>query len=155
MKKAILSSEIDLRLQPSYLLWGWWCLFSMLVVACLWWKLPVGWAVSGTGLYCIVSVWQWTKLVATSHQQSLQAVRVNVYGQMTVMNRMGQVFYADVLPDSVVHPWCMVLHLELRPLQEEADAAFLSRKERFLVLPDQADRKSLAALRVWLRWGQA
>lgn len=155
MKKAILSSEIDLRLQPSYLLWGWWCLFSMLVVACLWWKLPFGWAVSGTGLYCIVSSWQWTQLVATPWKHSIQTIRVDVFGHMTITNRSDQVYQATVLADSVVHPWCLVLHLHLDAMDEDSSTESCARNQRILLLPDQVEKGQLTAFRVWLRWGQA
>ncbi|WP_228518738.1 hypothetical protein [Methylophilus sp. 13] len=154
MKKAILSTEIDLRLRPSYLLWGWWCLFSMLVMACLWWKLAFVWALSATAVYGLASGWHWTQLAATSWKHSIQRLRVDVYGQMTVVNRTGQVYQVSVLPDSVVHPWCLVLHMQLQLLHEAA-AEPIMRTQRMLLLPDQADRASLTALRVWLRWGQA
>ena len=44
MKKAILSTEIGLRLRPSKFLWGWWWLFSILVVFSLVYSLPWRWA---------------------------------------------------------------------------------------------------------------
>jgi hypothetical protein len=154
MKKAILSSEIDLRLQPSYFLWGWWCLFSMLVMACLCWKLPFGWALCGIGLYCVVSGWQWTQLVATSWKQSIQTMRVDVFGHMTITNRAGQRYEASVLADSVVHPWCLVLHLHLRAMDEDSPTEACVRNQRILLLPDQVNKRHLKAFRVWLRWGQ-
>lgn len=82
-------------------------------------------------------------------------MRVDVYGQMTVVTRIGQLYQVSVFPDSVVHPWCLVLHLQLLPIYEETETESLPRTQRMLLLPDQADSASLTALRVWLRWGPA
>jgi hypothetical protein len=154
MKKAILSSEIDLRLRPSTLLWGWWWLFSMLMMISLWWTLPFAWAAAGMGIYCIASGWQWTQLTATSWKKSIQTLRVDVYGQMTVTNQAGQAYQASVLPDSIVHPWCLILHLQLLSVAEDSAVESSPYHQRILLLPDQADSGTLSALRVWLRWGQ-
>lgn len=125
----------------------------MLVMACLWWKLAFVWALSATAVYGLASGWHWMQLVATPWKHSIQSVRVDVYGQMTVVNRAGQVYQVSVLPDSVVHPWCLVLHLQMLPLHEAAPES-MPRTQRMLLLPDQADSASLTALRVWLRWGR-
>jgi hypothetical protein len=162
MKKAILSSEIGLRLRPSKFLWGWGWLFSMLVVFSLVYSLPLRWAALAVLAYILVCVWQWTQLPATRWPWSVQSLRVDVFGQMTLTDKRGHTWSFAVLPDSVVHPACIVLHLTaLVPEEDELSlvktpSALMTRwfrPKRLLILPDQADTQALQALRVWLKWG--
>ncbi len=162
MKKAILSSEIGLRFRPSKFLWGWGWLFSMLVVFSLVYSLPLRWAALAVLAYILVCVWQWTQLPATRWPWSVQSLRVDVFGQMTLTDKRGQTWSFAVLPDSVVHPACIVLHLtafvpqEIERVLVKTPSALMTRllrPKRLLILPDQADTQALQALRVWLKWG--
>ena len=160
MKKAILSSEIGLRFRPSKFLWGWWVVFSILVLFSLVYSLPTLWAVLGLLAYTLWCAWQWTQLLATRWPWSVHALRVDVFGHMSLTNAKGQAWSFKLKPDTVVHPACMVLHLNGLELQEneagELDQAWFARwlfPKRLLILPDQADAQSLQALRVWLKWG--
>lgn len=165
MKKPILPTEIVLRFHPSKFLWGWWLVFSMAVLLCLWVCLPPWWALIGSLLYVITCCWQWTQLVATHWPFSPQALHVDVFGQMTVTNMLGQVWRIKVLADSVVHHGCIVLHIDYLELQSEASEGNghapdnpgvlwqCLRPRRLLVLFDHTDNASKKALRVWLKWG--
>lgn len=162
MKKAILSSEIGLRLRPSKFLWGWWWLFSILVVFSLVDCLPPVWAALGVLAYLLACVWQWTQLPATRWPWSVQSLRVDVFGQMTLTDKRGQIWSLIVLPDTVVHPACIVLHISALALQADASTLVQTpstpmmrwlRPKRLLILSDQADTQALQALRVWLKWG--
>lgn len=162
MKKAILSSEIGLRLRPSKFLWGWGWLFSMLVVLSLVYSLPLRWAALAVLVYMLVCVWQWTQLPATRWPWSVQSIKVDVFGQMTLTDKRGQIWSLIVLPDTVVHPACIVLHISALALQADSSTLVQTpstlmmrwfRPTRLLILPDQADTQALQALRVWLKWG--
>lgn len=162
MKKAILSSEIGLRLRPSKFLWGWGWLFSMLVVLSLVYSLPLLWAALAVLVYMLVCVWQWTQLPATRWPWSVQSIRVDVFGQMTLTDKRGQIWSLIVLPDTVVHPACIVLHISALALQADSSTLVQTpstpmmrwlRPKRLLILSDQADTQALQALRVWLKWG--
>lgn len=165
MKKAILSSEIGLRLRPSLFLWGWWCLFSILVVLSLLYCLPPAWAALGLLSYVLACLWQWMQLPATRWPWSVQSLRVDVFGQMTLTNTRGELWSFKLQPDTVVHPACLVLHVrDVVQLQEagalhthtQGSLHVLTRwlqPKRLLILPDQADAQALKALRVWLKWG--
>lgn len=163
MKKAILSSEIGLRLRPSLFLWGWWCLFSMLVVFSLLYCLPPVWAALGLFAYGLACIWQWMQLPATRWAWSVQSLRVDVFGHMTLTNTQGHLWSFKLQPDTVVHPAGLVLHMTALVREPEAGAmsdpaalTFLTRwllPKRLLILPDQADTAALQALRVWLKWG--
>jgi hypothetical protein len=165
IKKPILPSEITLCFHPSKFLWGWWLVFSIAVLFSLWLCLPAIWALAGTLLYASASVLQWTQLVATDWRFSIRMFNVDVFGQMSVTNALGQKWRIEVLPDSVVHHACMVLHIAYKEClfdtAEETDRAtgeklFLwrwLRPERLLILFDHADAESQKALRVWLKWG--
>jgi len=162
MKKAILSTEIGLRLRPSKFLWGWWWLFSILVMFSLLYSLPWRWAALAVLGYLLACVWQWTQLPATRWPWSVQSIRVDVFGQMTLTDKRGQTWSLIVLPDTVVHPACIVLHISALALQAD-DSAFVHklstpimrwlRPKRLLIVSDQADTQALQALRVWLKWG--
>ena len=164
MKKAILSTEIGLRLRPSKFLWGWWWLFSILVVLSLVYSLPWRWAALAVLGYLLACMWQWTQLPATRWAWSAQSIRVDVFGQMTLTDKRGQTWALTVLPDTVVHPACVVIHMaDLLQQQEEGgvpDAqrpSLLTRSlspKRLLILPDQVHGGALKALRVWLKWGR-
>ncbi|HSH87363.1 MAG TPA: hypothetical protein VK958_08970 [Methylophilus sp.] len=163
MKKPILPSEITLRFHPSNFLWGWWLVFSTAVLFSLWLSLSPLWAFFSTLVYAAASFWQWTQLVATTSKFSVQKFSVDVFGQMTITNTLGQWWRIEVLPDSVVHHRCMVLHLAYAELQSEVseekystqlqDLWRLLRPTRLLILFDHADPNSQKALRVWLKWG--
>ncbi len=165
MKKPILPSEITLRFHPSKFLWGWWLVFSIAVLFSLWLCLSPLWAFAGTLLYIAASLWQWTQLVASHWRFSVQQLKVDVFGQMTIINTIGQSWRIEVLPDSVVHHGCMVLHIAYTELQtdvsEEINNAghqkpFLwqwLKPARLLILFDHAAPSSQKALRVWLKWG--
>lgn len=161
MKKAILSSEIGLRFRPSHFLWGWWCLFSILIIASLVYSLTPVWAFFVLLAYLLASLWQWTQLLATRCPWSVHQLRVDVFGQMTLIDARGMAWAFKVKPNTVVHPLCLVLHLtELQPLNNDmtfqANQACYQRwlqPRRLLILPDQADTHALQALRVWLKWG--
>lgn len=165
MKKPILPTEIALRFHPSKFLWGWWLLFSIAVLFSLWLCLSPIWALAGTLLYAAASLWQWTQLVGTRWRFSVQMLAVDVFGQMTVTNRSGQRWHIEVLPDSIVYPGCIVLHIFYQELQsdpsnesgqvsttERSDWRWLKPK-RLLVLFDHSDTAAQQALRVWLKWG--
>lgn len=158
MKKPILPSEIEISFHPSNFLWGWCVVFSMLVLSSVWYCLPCQWSVVLTAIYLLACLWSFSRQLATGWRLSVQSLRVDVYGEMTLVNTMGQVWKVNVLPDTVVHPWCMVLHVQFQsPLNvEEADVIHWHRwllPCRLLILPDHAGKQSLSALRVWLRWG--
>lgn len=163
MKRTILPSEIMLRFHPSRFLWGWWLLFSIAVLICLWLCLPVAWASGLTCLYAIACGWQWTQLLATRWRFSVQALRVDVFGQMSVSNALGQRWHVQVLPDSMVHYGCLVLHIAYLELHTAAATDHGNevtswiwrclRPTRLLVLFDHTDAASQRALRVWLKWG--
>jgi hypothetical protein len=158
MKKPILPSEIEISFQPSTFLWGWCVVFSMLVLITLWYCLPWRWSATLTAIYLAACLWAYSQQVATGWWFSVQSLRVDVYGEMTLVNTRGQVWTVNILPDTVVHPWCMVLHVQLQPPSsaEEADMLIWHHwllPRRLLILPDHAGKQSLSALRVWLRWG--
>lgn len=165
MKKPILPSEITLRFHPSKFLWGWWLVFSIAVLFSLWLSLSPRWAFGGTFFYATACFWQWTQLVATHWRFSVQQLSVDVFGQMIVMNALGQLWRIEVLPDSVVHHGCMVLHIAYTELKTDASEQMNNayhqkpflwqwlRPKRLLILFDQADAISQKALRVWLKWG--
>lgn len=165
MKKPILPTEIALRFHPSKFLWGWWLLFSIAVLFSLWLCLSPIWALAGTLLYAAASLWQWTQLVGTHWPFSVQMLAVDVFGQMTLTNRSGQRWNIEVLPDSIVYPGCMVLHITYQELQPDPDTDDNSdatieqllwkclRPTRLLILFDHTDAASQKALRVWLKWG--
>lgn len=164
MKKPILPSEITLRFHPSQFLWGWWLVFSIAVLFSLWLSLSPLWACVGTLLYVGAGFWEWTQLVATQWRCSVHELKVDVFGQMAIIDTMGRLWRIEILPESVVHHGCMVLHIAYKELQkeayDEADArlkdSFLSkylRPTRLLILFDHADTSSQKALRVWLKWG--
>lgn len=165
MKKPILPSEITLRFHSSKFLWGWWLVFSIAVSFSLWLSLPSIWALAGTLLYVTASFWHWTQLIATSWRFSVQALKVDVFGQMVITNAVGQRWRIGVLPDSVVHHGCMVLHIFYTELQinasEEINSAHHQKPllwrwlkpTRLLILFDHADTTAQKALRVWLKWG--
>lgn len=159
MKKPILPSEIEISFHPSYFLWGWYIVFSMLVLFSLWVCLPWMWGVLLSLAYLLVSLWHYRQQVATSWRFSVQKLKVSVYGEMTLINRLGQCWRVNVLPDTVVHPWCMVLSLQYPPDDNSAWIELLGcddywvQPRRLLILPDHAPCASLGALRVWLKWG--
>ncbi len=159
MKKNILSSEIVLRFHPSKFLWGWCLLFSIAVLFSLWLCLPVAWAAGLTLMYAMACGWQWTQWLATRWIFSVQALRVDVFGQMSIRNTLGQIWRIRVLPDSVVHYRCIVLHIAYLELQTAHGKEGVLplwrwlRPTRLLVLPDHADADAQRALRVWLKWG--
>lgn len=165
MKKPILPTEIVLRFHPSRFLWGWWLLFSMAVLLCLWVYVPPLWAIAGSIVYLIASLWQWTQLVATNWHFSPQRLNIDVFGQMTVTNTLSHVWRIKVLPDSVVHHACIVLHIDYLELQSDASEENSQMPEhytllwrwlrptRLLILSDHAEPASQKALRVWLKWG--
>lgn len=137
----------------------------MAVLASLWLSLPTQWAALGTFLYGLACLWQWTQLVATRWKYSIQALRVDVYGRMSVTNRQGQRWIIQLLPDSVVHHACLSLHIAYLELLTETTGEVPVRADRWpwvwpwlkpqrlLILPDQADEISQQALHVWLKWG--
>jgi hypothetical protein len=161
MKKAILASEIGLRFRPSLFLWGWWGIFSILVSYSLVYSLPPGWALMALVAYLLASAWQWTQWLATRWPWSVHALRVDVYGQMTLIDARGLTWSFKVKPSTVVHPLCLVLHLtDLQPVNNDmtfqADQTWYQRwlqPRRLLILSDQVDTHALQALRVWLKWG--
>ncbi len=167
MKKPILPTEIVIAFHPSLYLWGWLGFFSMLVVGvlayCLLWPIAIG----AMLLYAIYLLWQYTQLIATRRVQSIRTLRVDVFGQLSVVDGLGRRWDAEVLPDTVVHRYGLVIHLNYLD-EETADAQEVKesddrkasrlmsrwlRPTRLLILPDHADAESLRALRVWLRWG--
>lgn len=155
MKKAILTSEIDLRFRPSIFLWGWLGLFSILVCFSLWYCLPVRWAVPASMGYAALLFWQCRTLPAMRAMSSVQTLHVDVYGQMTVSTRDGRQWLCEVLPASVVQPAYLILHLQSQ-LNHEADMGQAlpgCPASHLLVMFDQAEASQLKALRVWLRWG--
>lgn len=166
MKKPILPTEIVLRFHPSKFLWGWWLVFSIFVLLCVWTYLSLLWAIGMSLVYVGASLWQWTQLIATKWDFSPQVLNVDVFGQMTLVNTSGQKWLIKVLPDSVVHHGCIVLHIEYLELQSDqfADSSQLVpdkqmilwrclRPTRILVLFDNADAALQKTLRVWLKWG--
>ncbi|MDP8568408.1 protein YgfX [Methylophilus aquaticus] len=167
MKKPILPTEILIALHPSLYLWGWLGFFSMLVVGVLAYCLPWPIAFAAILLYAIYLLWQYTQLVATRHEHSIRTLRVDVYGQLSVVDGLGRRWFAEVLPDTVVHRYGLLIHLHYldeatadeQGVKESADRKTNSlmsrwlRPTRLLILPDHADAESLRALRVWLRWG--
>jgi hypothetical protein len=160
MKKPILPTEIVLRFHPSKFLWGWWLLFSMAVLLSLWVSLPLLWAITGTVSYVAACLWQWTQLVATRWRWSIQTLKTDVFGQMFVVNTLGQQSPIKVLSDSVVHHHCIVLHIsylesmagEGMPCQNHIIGWM--QPTWLLILPDHTDRNSHRELRVWLTWGE-
>ena len=167
MKKPILPSEIVIAFHPSLYLWGWLGFFSMLVVGALAYCLPGPVAMGAIVLYAMYLLWQYTQLIATRRVQSIRTLRVDVFGQLSVVDGLGRHWLAEVLPDTVVHPYCLVIHLNyLDEVTADAQGVKESdhhkaaslicrwlRPTRLLILPDHADAESLRALRVWLRWG--
>lgn len=158
MKKPILPSEIEIFFHPSNFLWGWSVVFSMLVLGTVWYCLPWPWSVTLTAIYLLACLWSYSQQLATGWRLSVQSLRVDVYGEMTLVNTLGQVWKVSVLPETVVHPWCMVLHIEFQSLLDAEEADVLSwhhwlLPRRLLILPDHTGKQSLSALRVWLRWG--
>lgn len=161
MKKAILASEIGLRFRPSLFLWGWWGIFSILVIASLVYSLTPAWAFFVLLAYLLASLCQWTQLLATRCPWSVHQLRVDVFGHMTLIDARGLTWSFNVKPSTVVHPLCLVLHLtDLQPVNNDmtfqADQAWYQRwlqPRRLLILSDQADTHALQALRVWLKWG--
>jgi len=134
----------------------------MLVVFSLVYSLPLLWAALAVLAYLLACVWQWTQLPATRWPWSVQSLRVDVFGQMTLTDKRGQIWSFAVLPDSVIHPACIVLHLTAFVPQENERVLVQTpstlmmrwfRPKRLLILPDQADTQALQALRVWLKWG--
>lgn len=159
MKKPILPSEIEISFHPSHFLWGWYMVFSMLVLFSVWVCLPWMWSVALSVVYLLAGLWSYRQQVATGWRLSVRKLRVDVYGEMTLINYQGQCWRVNVSPNSVVHPWCMVLSLQYPPDDHSALIASLSSDDyralprRLLILPDHAPRASLSALRVWLKWG--
>lgn len=165
MKKPILPSEITLRFHPSKFLWGWWLVFSIAALFSLWLSLSPLWAFVGTLLYIAASLWQWTQLVGTQWRFSVQELKVDVFGHMTIINTIGQLWRVDVLPDSVVHHGYMVLHIAFTELHTGASEEFNRAHDqkpflwrwlkptRLLILFDHADTGAQKALRVWLKLG--
>ncbi|TXI47060.1 MAG: hypothetical protein E6Q52_01520 [Methylophilus sp.] len=135
----------------------------MLVVFSLLYCLPPTWAALGLLIYLLACLWQWMQLPATRWPWSVQSLRVDVFGQMTLTNTCGELWSFKLQPDSVVHPACLVLHVtEVVQLQEagalhvQDSLHFLThwlQPKRLLILPDQADAQVLKSLRVWLKWG--
>lgn len=167
MKKPILPTEIVIAFHPSLYLWGWLGFFSMLVVGVLAYCLPWPIAFAAMLLYAIYLLWQYTQLVATRREQSIRTLRVDVFGQLSVVDGLGRRWVAQVLPDTVVHGYGLVIHLHYLD-EATADAHGVNQSDdhkasslicrwlrptRLLILPDHADAESLRALRVWLRWG--
>jgi hypothetical protein len=160
MKKPILPSEIVLRFHPSKFLWGWWLLFSIAVLVCLWICLPLMWAASMTLIYNTACFWQWTQLVGTHWKLSVQTLKVDVFGQMFVKNTLGQYWHINVLPDTFVHQHCIVLHIDYLEQLAEPEEAQLKEKwvwrwmrpTRLLILFNQTDCDAHRELRVWLKW---
>lgn len=167
MKKPILPTEIVIAFHPSLYLWGWLGFFSILVVGALAYCLPWPIAIGAMMLYAIYLLWQYTQLIATRRMQSIRTLRVDVFGQLSVMDGLGRRWVAEVLSDTVVHRYGLVIHLHyLDEVTADAQDVKVSddskvpsvicrwlRPTRLLILPDHANAESLRALRVWLRWG--
>lgn len=157
IKKPILASEIALRFHPSTFLWGWWVIFSIMVMTALTMTLSAGWAVAVAMGYLLACLWHATQLVAMPWGWSVHHLRIDVFGQAAIMNRHGQWWRIHILPDSVVHARCLVLHIAyLEPLEDAGAVVPLLpwlTSSRLLILFDQAESSSQQALRVWLKWG--
>ena len=110
-------------------------------------------------MYAIACGWQWTQWLATRWRFSVQVLRVDVFGQMFITNALGQRWLIQVLPDSVVHYGCIVLHIAYLELQTGSGDDRMPwiwrylRPTRLLILLDHADADAQRALRVWLKWG--
>lgn len=159
MKKNILSSEIYLNFKPSNFLWWWMVLFSTVVIFCVWYCCFWAWALFATLIYALACVFCYLQFVGTTYPRSIRTLRVDVYGAMTLTNVAGRVFKVEVLPDSVVHSYCIVLHvtqsdtkITKRILWSQFMHALLNT-DRILILPDHAQKDMLRKLRVWLKWG--
>lgn len=134
----------------------------MLVVFSLVYSLPFVWAALGVLAYMLACLWQWTQLPAMHWAWSVQALRVDVFGQMTLSDKQGRIWSFKLRPDTVVHSACMVLHLadldreEVDMTTHPVTLTFIARwfqPKRLLILADQGDAQALQSLRVWLKWG--
>lgn len=157
MKKPILPSEIEIAFHRSHFLLGWCLFFSTAVLLSIWCCLPWPWSAGLIMGYLLACVWQYGQWLSTGWRYSVHSLNVDVYGQMHLMSRCGQLWPVSVLSDSVVHPWCIALHLRYHIQDDPASEGSVRwpwlRPRYLLILPDHADRTSLRALRVWLRWG--
>lgn len=153
MKKTILPAEIEITLHPSKSLWGWLLVFSILCMACVWFCLPACWAVFITSVYLLSGYWQYQQLPATGGPYSPQQLRVDVYGDITLSNRAGQIWQIEVLTDSVVYGRWLVLHVRYLMLPESPEILPTRRLPTFLpLLADQMDADAFRRLKVFLLW---
>lgn len=159
MKKAILPAEITLALQASQLLLGWLLLISTLAVVCVLWSLSLVMALPLCALSVAWANWQVRKHALLSLPSSWRGLRVDVYGRMFVQDNRQQWHAVEILPESVVHPYLMILHFK----PSEGDGLKhhffkrvlirISGANVMVILLDQASAESRRQLRVWLRWG--
>ena len=160
MKKLILPTEIEIHFHPSHFLWGCLAVFSILLLGSVAYSCSPAVAIGIIGLYGLLLAWQCLRLPAMGFAGSIQRLRVDVYGDMTVTLGDGQQWLVAVGDDSLVHPCCISLRLHYRQPLGELSAGRLSqwaswRRPRWLLLlPDHAGEDQLHALRVWLRWGR-
>ncbi len=158
MKKAILPAEITLALQASQLLLGWLLLISTLAVVCVLWSLSLVMALP----LCLLLV-AWASRQVRKHAllclpSSWRGLRVDMYGRMFVQDNRQQWHAVEILPQSVVHPYLMILHF--KPSERDGlKHHFFKRilisllgENVMVILPGQAEAEDLRRLRVWLRW---
>lgn len=160
MKKPILANAIEISLYPSWILWGWLVLFSILVLVAIWISLTWGWALSLTMLYAMyVCVWS----IRTVGACGIRQLTVTIYGDVLITDKTNRQWRVTIKASSVVQGWLMVLHFEdvqlvplddttLTPHTKQAWQTRL-RPHALLILPDQASAAALSDLRRWLKWG--
>lgn len=177
MKKAILPAEIEIVLRPSRWVWGWLIVFSILCLGCICMCLPAWLAVCMTVVYLALlleailrlphgQTWRlsgayhsgWlARCLRNRNALCVASIRVDVYGQMWFTMYDGQCWQVDVMGDSVVSVWGMVLCvrlIQLAPLLAEEDTPIpLPKTMRVLILPDMLPASQWRSLSVWLRWG--
>ncbi len=163
MKKAILPVEQVIGLSTSSFLWGWWLFFSMLNMACACYAMTWPWAAAYVVFYAAMSCWHYTQLAGVAWPDSVHVLRLDVYGQLWLHQYNAVIRPASVLPDSVVYPQLLCLHLRLLPDEGTEQSVQTSTNQLhpttvtrwLLILPDMLSKEDLRALRVWLRWGNA
>lgn len=160
MRKALLTEDIALTLQVSRWLWGWLVVFSTWVIFSLWVSVQFAWASVLVAIYVCFLHQVYRQYYGANRICSLH---INRYGDCFLSTATHAMMPIQVRPGSVAHPVLIVLHYRDRPLQPIAiKTGKLNRlwqsikgDHTLIILPDQAEPQALAALRRWLRWGQA
>jgi hypothetical protein len=139
--------SIELNVQSSYLVLGWYLLISIVSVVSITY-LPVTRSIqvlaSSSALLLALYIILRDALVALPW--SWRFIRISPSGQVALVTRAGVVFHVTLAPTTVCHPYLVVLRFR----QQGRLAGFQS--SAYLTPFRVQNTDQLRKLRMWLRW---